>query len=47
MPDIPKPVMWAGGALLVLVILWWLAKALVPFAIGAICGAAAIHFWKD
>lgn len=47
LPDLRKAALWAGGALLVIAILWLVAKTLLPFAIGVLCGAAATYFWKQ
>jgi hypothetical protein len=48
MPDLGtyKILLGAAFAALVLILLWITAKAALPFAIGLICGAAAMHFWK-
>ena len=34
---------WVGGAVVALVLIWVLAKTVLPFAIGAICGAAGAY----
>lgn len=47
MPDLQSMKLAAGAAIvaLVLLLLWITAKAVVPFAIGLLCGAAAAYFW--
>jgi predicted PurR-regulated permease PerM len=37
---------WIAGGLLALIILWFVAKAALPFAIGLFCGVAAVQFLK-
>ena len=37
---------WGVGVVLTLALLWLVAKAVLPFAIGLVCGVAAVHFWK-
>lgn len=37
---------WIAGAVLALIVLGFVAKAVLPFAIGLFCGVAAVHFWK-
>lgn len=35
---------WIAGGLLALIILWFVAKAALPFAIGLFCGVAVKYY---
>jgi predicted PurR-regulated permease PerM len=41
MPDLQKVAIWAGVAILLIMMVWLMAKAVLPFTIGVICGSAA------
>lgn len=48
MLDLKSMKLAAGAAVvaLVLLLLWITAKAVLPFAIGLLCGAAATFIWR-
>lgn len=46
LPNIRKLALWVGGAVLAITLVWLVAKTLLPFTIGVVCGAAAYYFWS-
>lgn len=46
MPETRKIALWAGAAIFVLVMVWLVAKAVLPFTIGLVCGSAAMWLWN-
>jgi predicted PurR-regulated permease PerM len=44
MPDLQKIAIWSGVAILLIVMVWLVAKTVLPFTIGLICGSAAMWF---
>jgi hypothetical protein len=47
MPKTAQYALWAIFAVLALMLLWFVAKAVFPFALGAAAGAAAVWYWKS
>lgn len=45
MPDLLTKGVWAIAAVMVLLLLWLVAKAVFPFALGAAVGAVAAWYW--
>jgi hypothetical protein len=41
MPDLRKIAIWSGVAVLLIMMVFLMAKAVLPFTIGLICGSAA------
>jgi len=46
MPETRKIVIWAGTAAFALAMVWLVAKAVLPFTIGLVCGSAATWLWN-
>ena len=46
MPETRKIVIWSGAAAFVLVMVFLVAKAVLPFTIGLVCGSAAMWLWN-
>ena len=46
MPETRKIALWAGAAIFALVMVWLVAKAVLPFTIGLVCGSAAMWLWN-
>ena len=44
MPELQKIAIWSGVSILLILMVWLVAKAVLPFTIGVICGSAAIWF---
>lgn len=42
-PKVPKSALWVGGAVCALVLIWMLAKTILPFAVGVFCGASTVY----
>jgi hypothetical protein len=47
LPNIRKLALWVGGPILAITLVWLVAKTLLPFAIGVVCGVAARYFWDN
>lgn len=46
MPETRKIALWAGAAAFVLVMVFLVAKTVLPFTIGLVCGSAAMWLWN-
>ena len=46
MPDLQKVAIWSGVAILLILMVFLVAKAVLPFTIGLVCGSAAMWLWN-
>lgn len=46
MPDLLTKGVWAIAAVMILILLWLVAKAVFPFAVGVFAGAGLMWYFK-